>query len=44
MFATIMLSLSDSPRSLSDIDLLLRQTICSHLHRSRPEKILNVFQ
>jgi hypothetical protein len=24
--------------------ILLRQTICRHLRRSRPEKILNVFQ
>jgi hypothetical protein len=26
------------------LTVLLRRTICDHLHRSRPEKILNVFQ
>jgi hypothetical protein len=39
------------PRSLKDglgacptLTFLLRRTICDHLRRSRPEKILNVFQ
>ena len=32
------------PRSLSDIDILLRRTICDHLRRARLGKILNVFR
>jgi len=31
-------------RSLSDMTVLLRRTIRDHLRRSRPRKILNVFQ
>jgi len=36
--------LRDELRSLSDMTVLLWRTIRGHLRRSRPEKILNVFQ
>ena len=36
-------SVSAFPGAYPILTVLLRRMICNHLHRSRPEKILNVF-